>query len=905
MAAPERFGPYEVTSLLGAGGMGEVYRARDPRLNRSVAIKVLARAGADSARQQRLLDEAQAASALNHPNIITVYDVGAHDGVPFIVSELVEGTSLREILRRAPLGIRETLELAVQMAEGLAAAHQAGIVHRDFKPENVMVTGDGRVKIVDFGLALIGTRDSMLSSSAEQTLTVAGTIAGTVAYMSPEQARGAVVDARSDQFSLGLTLYEMLAGRRAFQGETPAQVLAAIIEDEPEPLAAQNARVPAPLRWIVERCLSKEPRQRYDSTADLARDLRMLRDRLGEFTTTTELPSTPPRRTRRGALVALAIAAAAGAGLLIGFAGGSSPDTALEQYRFTPIATDAGYQASPAWSPDGKTLAYVAVVDGVLQVFTKALGSPTRTPVTHANFDCRDPFWSPDGTRIYYISLAREREGLWSISAAGGEPEIVVEDVYRAALSPDGKTLAFFRSTRKLNPDVASDDKQLYISSPPGAPETRYERGPFKNSRGYVEVTLHFSPDGTRLGTWLERPGEKDGLMSEFWNLPLTGPEPNRVPAPVPDLRGLAPMFTWLPDNRHVITAVPRPLPGVHLWLMDTQGDPARLLTSTVGREDDPAASPDGSRLAFTVQRADYDIYEFSVDRPTPIPVLATSQSEMDPSWSARRNQIAFTTDRSGTGEIWLHSENGEERPVVTNADFGQSRTDLLSAPAFSPDGERIAFNRAGPEGLQVWITSVGGGTPVQLRNDFLVQDSPGWSPDGLWIAYAQADAGVWSLVKARAGSRTPQEMLVKEIVASSPVQWSPTGAWIAFNSPNGLSLVTPDGKTSHLLQEQVWMAFAWSADGRQLFGIRLSDDLQHMTYTSVQVPSGAERVLGKNFMSLPVSGRLVRGMTRTSPSTFLASIVAVRSDVWLLENFIRPRSFRDRLARGLPWFAR
>ena len=199
---PERFGPYDVLALLGEGGMGQVYRARDPRLKRDVAIKVLARAGTDPVRQRRFTDEAQAASALNHPNIVTVYDVGTEASVPYIVSELIEGTSLREVLTRAPLATRDALDLAAQMADGLAAAHQAGIVHRDFKPENVMVTRDGRVKIVDFGLALVGTGDGLAAADVTVALTATGTIVGTVPYMSPEQARGAAVDYRTDQFSL-------------------------------------------------------------------------------------------------------------------------------------------------------------------------------------------------------------------------------------------------------------------------------------------------------------------------------------------------------------------------------------------------------------------------------------------------------------------------------------------------------------------------------------------------------------------------------------------------------------------------------------------------------------------------------------------------------------------------------
>src|SRR5262245_21435227 len=494
---PERFGPFVISGTVGAGGMGEVYRARDSRLNRDVAIKVLSKAGADAAR--RFTGEAQAASALNHPNIVTVYDVGVHDEVPYIVSELVDGTALRSLIVRAPLPVRDVLDLAVQMADGLAAAHAAGIVHRDFKPENVMVTREGRVKILDFGLALVGTRDTQ-AAPLDVTLTQTGVIVGTIPYMSPEQARGAPVDYRTDQFSLGLTLDELVTGRRAFQKETAPQTLAAILEDEPESIFKLNPRAPAPLRWIVERCLAKEPRQRYESTADLARELRTLRDRLNEFVTVTDVPAPPPRR-RRYAMLLLALGAGAvaiGAITAVLLRTSDPTDGGIERYRFTPFATDSGYQSSPAWSPDGKTLAYVAAVDGVLQVFTKAVGSPSRTQVTHTRFDCKEVFWGADGTRLYYVSLARDRDGLWSVSSAGGAPELVMENVSRAALSPDGKTLALFRPQGNDYQGVYS----LWLSTPPGHEPTRYSKPPLGEQK-FFDGVIRFSPDGSKIGAWI------------------------------------------------------------------------------------------------------------------------------------------------------------------------------------------------------------------------------------------------------------------------------------------------------------------------------------------------------------------------------------------------------------------
>jgi Tol biopolymer transport system component len=876
--------------------MGEVYRARDPRLKRDVAIKVLARAGTDPLRQRRLLDEAQAASALNHPNIVTVYDVGTHEGTPFIVSELVEGVSVRDMLARAPLPVRDLLDLGVQMAEGLAAAHQAGIVHRDFKPENVMVTRDGRVKILDFGLALVGLRDGGPTAEAEMTLTASGIIVGTVPYMSPEQARGAMVDYRTDQFSLGLTLYEMATSRRAFSAETAAQILAAILDDEPEPIAKVNPKVPAPVQWVIERCLHKDARQRYDATADLARELRTLRDRLAEFAPPTDVALEVPRRRGRAMLAMAGLGAIAAVAVIGGLARATrdADNIGLDQYRWTPFATDAGYQASPAWSPDGKTLAYVADVDGVLQVFAKSVGSSMRQQVTHMRFHCRDPFWSPDGTRLFYVSLARDREGLWSTSASGGEPEFVMEDVYRAALSPDGKTLAFFRGR-------ADSNMQLWLSSPSGSKPAPYTRPPFA-SRHYVRATVHFSPDGSKLGVWVEHAAEESNLLrAEFWVVPLGEAAPYVVPTPVANLAGLAPAFSWLPDSRRVLSALPDPKPGMHLWLTDTERAAPRLITTSGGQENDPAVSPEGTRVALTFQQADYDLYQLSIEHPSPVAMLATSRNEMDPALSPSGTVMAFTTDRTGREEIWLRSEKGNfDRPLVTPADFGVSQTYLLSAPAFSADGERIAYSRAGSEGYRIWISPVAGGPPVQLTpGAALPQDSPSWSPDRAWVAFAQSVnllEGGWSLAKMRVGARTPFDVVVSDIVPFSPVQWSPDGSWIAYNGQSGLSVVSPDGQSTRVLHEEPWMAFAWSEDSRRLYGIRPSDDLQHLTFTSVDIRSRAEHVLGPDFMPLPVSGTPVRGFTRVSSTTFLTSIVRVRSDVWLLEGFQPSPTLWDRL---------
>jgi len=323
LVSGSRLGPYEIVAPIGAGGMGEVYRARDPRLGREIAVKVLpAEVSSDRDRLKRFEQEARSASALNHPNLITIYDIGQSDSSSYIAMELVEGKSLRELLAAGPLPVKKIFTIATQIAEGLAKAHAAGIVHRDLKPENVMVTPDGRVKILDFGLAklapapIASALESLAPTLTQQT--TPGVILGTVGYMSPEQARGHAVDFRSDQFSFGAILHEMASGKRAFQRGTAVETLSAILKDEPAPLSAVNPAAPELLQWILDRCLSKDPEERYGSTKDLARDLASLRDR-GSATAASRsaLPLVPTRAKRialwiAGALILVGLLVGAG-----------------------------------------------------------------------------------------------------------------------------------------------------------------------------------------------------------------------------------------------------------------------------------------------------------------------------------------------------------------------------------------------------------------------------------------------------------------------------------------------------------------------------------------------------------------------------------------------------------------
>jgi eukaryotic-like serine/threonine-protein kinase len=452
-ASLTRFGPFEVVGPLGSGGMGEVLRARDPRLGREVAIKVLpVELSADVDRLRRFEREARNASALNHPNIVTIYDAGTDGGVPWIAMELVDGQTLRQLIASGPLPVRKLLSIATQIAKGLARAHEVGIVHRDLKPENVMVTKDGLVKILDFGLAKL-TAPLSDSDQGSQFPTVTGTspgvVMGTVAYMSPEQAAVHAVDFRSDQFALGSILYEMATGKGAFQGRTAVDILAAILNEDPEPIASVSPQTPAPLRWVIERCLSKEPRDRYTSTDDLARDLATFEGRIQEMSSGVVAPS--PRRGFRPSRIAagvLALAVLPAAGYFVAVAR-SHPAAAP---RMQKVTFHRGVVHSGRFTPDGRKVVYAmrSIGDDLEppEIFETEVGRLEARSLGLPPGDIRSI--SAGGQMAIILNPPGEplnfgRGTLADVSLTGGTPRELLEGVEGADWSPDGKELAVVR----------------------------------------------------------------------------------------------------------------------------------------------------------------------------------------------------------------------------------------------------------------------------------------------------------------------------------------------------------------------------------------------------------------------------------------------------------------------------
>jgi serine/threonine protein kinase len=888
-AEREAFGPYRILAVIGQGGGGVVYRAWDPRLHREVAMKVLhRRRGVTIARAERFVAEARAASALNHPNIVTVFDAAFDDDTPYIVSELVDGRTLRHELARTALPVRRILDIAAQIADGLAAAHEADIVHRDLKPENIMLTGSGRVKIVDFGLAQSGGLQVPLDPPTDadtQTQTDAGLRAGTVPYMSPEQARGTFTDFRSDQFSFGLVLFEMAVGRSAFKGNTAAATLHAILNDEPPTRQLSDTAMPPPYRWIVERCLAKNASERYASTTDLSRDLATLRDRFDEVVAPQAPSTTPSRPLWRRLLLGAGLAATLVLAMLLVMAGDDVPTAPGDALTFAPLTSEPGYEGMPAWSPDGQTIAYVADVDNTLQVFTRQRSSPVSAQITRAAYDCRYPFWSPDGKRLYFISLARDRESLWAISAAGGTPQVVIEDVNRAAISPDAATLAFLRDER---PEDIVGAAALWFWTARGG-EQKYQG--FHGLR-FVEAALAFSPDGRTLALsavprTINLPPAARGW--QLWVLPMSGGQPSRRLQSMTEIVPRVTSIAWMPDSQHLVLGL-RSMGTLesHLWMADLERDRAWPLSRGSGSESYPSSSPDGTQVAFSAGESDYDVVEVSTRGVRRM--LGASRNESDPVWSSDQSLLAYVTDRGGQDEIWVSSGDGvaAHRPLVTQNLFGDDRTIMLAAPMFSPDGRRLAYQRNGHQPvwpLRIWISQTAGGPPVPLLPPTIdgYQSAPTWSPDGEWIAYADWTDREWRLAKVRVGSERPIILRSDGIPNAAPA-WSPQGDWITWETRDGFLLVAADGTGQRALSDEHWLAHTWSRDGTRIFAIRETEDLR-LTLVSIDTRSGGLRVIADLGPSPPVNNA-VKGLTVSADGErFVTSLVRLRGDLWTAAN--------------------
>jgi Tol biopolymer transport system component len=898
-----KLGNFQIVAPLGRGGMGEVYRARDLRLKREVAIKTLPPAWvSDRDRILRFEREARAVAALNHPNIVNLFDIGTETGILYTVSELVEGESLRVLPRKGPVPVRKLVDIAVQLADGLAAAHAAGITHRDLKPENVMLTREERVKILDFGLA---RRSEPVAEQA--TLTGDGTgpgmLMGTVSYMSPEQASGLPVGPQSDQFSFGLVLYELATARRAFHGKTALETLTAIVNDDPPPM---EAKLPPPLAWSIERCLAKDPAKRYESTRDLYEDLRVLRDHLSEAY--SGLAVEPGRAARKaGRLwkwIAIPACALALAELWQLLTRGGDGD--LSRYRYRPVAMERGLEYGPQWSPDGKAVAYIRRADGKEQVFVRFLDSNVRTQIAaHSDFAAFTR-WSSDSKRILFFAplpdftSARQTKALYSVPVFGAEPEQVIRmpdpseiAAYWEELSPDNRTMAIFGFTKEGKSTVV-------LSSPLGSPYRQYEPAPFASKTIYNGCKLRFSPNGKRL--LLVRTG--DAGREEAWLLPYPpgSAAPHRVVTQFPAWR-ITNDFSWMPDNRHIALTVSMG-GNAHAWIADTESDDAYQITGGVNSQGTLAVSPDGAKIIYAETENDWDVVTVSVKDGTFERVIATDLPETMPAWSSRTEELAYVTDRGGSAEIRMRSADGSDRPLVTQNDFPGNHTQFLMNPALSPDGSQLIFTRCGEEGAtRTWIKSLTSGSPQRLNESADDTEYAGtWSPDGRRFAELLASGSSLSLALVKVGFR--EKPMVHAGVYDSPPDWSPDGEWLSFRDASGWNLISEDGQIVKRLKGVSTPYLTFSKDGKRLYGIRLADGKTTLfSFDPETLKSADIRELGNDLA--PSSNYWPGVRLSLSPDgkgiTYAISNAA-KSDLWLLEGFRQPGLLARLGLRKLNW---
>jgi Tol biopolymer transport system component len=711
---------------------------------------------------------------------------------------------------------------------------------------------------------------------------MSGVFEGTPLYMSPEQARGRETDYRTDQFALGLILYELATGTHPFRRGSAPETMAAIIADDAPPIAEAAPKTPVVLRWIIERCLAKDPADRYASTSDLAKDLTTLQRRLSELAGEAATGRGPARRwTWVVSAAALGLAAFAASALV------PRPDPPA--IRFTPLISDAPFQGAPAWSKDGQTMAYVSAVDGVMQIFTRSLGTGLAHQVTNSRFDASDPFWSPDNERIYFHRPARESQGLLSVSATGGPPRLVLENASRAALSPDGRTLVFMRESDTIQQNAFYFNLSMAVATAEGEDVRAFGLSPFKD-RTFVDGTFRFSPDGTKLLAWVW--GWTDDTSStpkaEFWLVPWPHGQPTRVLQSLERNASAAVSFDWLPDSRRIIIALGEPGgTGTHLMLADTVSDVGVPLTNTPGSENRPAVSPDGSQVAFTAEAVDFDLVEIPLDGAAARALLATSRNELDPTVAPNRRDFAYVSDKGGKLQIWLRMGDSQfDRAIVTPEQFSGSATLTLGAPALSPDGQLIAFQRYSEDaGYQIFVSTIAGaGTAVPLTRPARYQNAPTWSHDGQWIAFVERVGDDISLARVRVGTGSPPEVVLPGLPRlGSSTKWSPDGRWIACDTTEGLMVVSPDGKQRQLVSEDSWIAFTWAPDSRKIYALRPSDDRpRHYILAALDPSNRRETIINDDVGVIPPAWQPIRGLTMMGDRSLVTSVARARSDIWL-----------------------
>ncbi len=849
LASGTKLGPYEVLAPLGAGGMGEVYRARDPRLGRDVAIKVIPVSfAADTERLRRFEQEARAVAALNHPNILAIYDIGTREGAPFIISELLEGESLRTRLSGGALPVRKAIEYAVQMGQGLAAAHEKGIVHRDLKPENIFVTRDGRVKILDFGLAKLtqpeGDRVDTISHQTE-----AGVVLGTVGYMSPEQVRGKPADHRSDLFSFGAILYEMLSGRRAFHGETAADTMSAILREESPELPETNRGIAPGLGQIVRHCLEKNPEERFQSAHDIAFDLQLLSGQTPSGARERAISEPRLRKWWPRATVAAAMIGIFLAGYFTG------TRSAAVSPKFRQLTFQRGSIQSAAFAPDGQTVIYSAMWNGkpTPEVFSTRIGDLLSRPLQLDDSQIADisssgemailEHWRSTGGWTGGAMLAR-------MAISGGAPREVLDDVQSAAWSPDGSSLAIARRTGMSYRLEYPIGNVLYDTpgwldyvrvSPNGKQVAFIEHPVLGDSRGSVKMIAS---------------DKKATVLSSDWS----------------DVVGLA----WSPNGNEV-------------WFTASDSGISRALlaVTTSGKVRTVLRVP-GSLTIHGFARDGRALLNSDTYRRGTLARREGDKSDRDLAWF----DWTRTVDLSRDGQWVLFDEEGEggghDYTVYIRKTDGSPaiRVGPGRASALSPDGKWVIAEDI--QTRQYVLYPTGAGEQKQLTHDNIVHGAGRWTPDGKWIVFGGFEPGkkarTW-IMPAEGG--TPKPITPEGIVGS---QVTPDGERVLVNDLEGKYFLYPlqgNGSPSAVPQLKADDGvIALAADGHTLFVREAVQNVWTIRVVSVDLNTG-KRQLFKEIEPPDRAGVLSLGPVHITPDgkTYVFGFTRRLSDLHVVEG--------------------
>ena len=786
LATGTRIGPYEITGWLGVGGMGEVYRARDPRLGREVAIKLLSeRLASDASRLLRFEQEARAVGQINHPNILSVFDVSRDAGTPFVVSELLEGETLGARLRRSRLPPRQVCEYVRQLADGLAAAHDKGVIHRDIKPENVFITNDGRIKILDFGIAKLTAPDDSRASSDDDRETEPSVVMGTTGYMSPEQVRGESVDRRSDIFAVGAIVYEMLTGRPAFARESKAETMAAILKEDP---AALGVEIPAALAAIVSRCLEKRREARFQSARDLAFALGQLQAAVGPSSGL----SKGRRRVLAGAAVVTALAFAFSAASFLPDRRRSIEDRFADA-TFTRFTNWEGTEGHAAISADGRFVAFIADRDGPFDLWVSQIGTWRFQNLTKGNAPI-----PPPGPPLRILTFSGDGSEIWLgpsglVPLTGGAPRVFLpRSGTGPAWSPDGQQLAFFRTERN-NPELDGDP--LFVADHTGANARMIFHRAERDLHTHNPV---WAPDGMWV-YFVHGRSTGSSFEMDLWRVRPSGESPEQLTQLKTALDFFAPI-----DDRTVLYVAPAADgSGPWLWALDIPSRRTRRLVSGLEQYRTISASRDGRRIVATVadrvpSLAAVPILDRIADERDISPYQALAAPARMPRFG--RRSLFYISAHTAVGGLW-RLQSGEPVEIWRGAD-GQ----VVFPPAISRDESRLAVVLRRGDAVQLWVMSSDGSDARVLHPSFEPQGTGDWSPDGGWVVIGGRHAGKPGLYKLPVGDGAPVRLA--EGAAVNPV-WSPHGDLIVYNGPiveglASLRAITPEGQTVRIPEVEV-----------------------------------------------------------------------------------------------------